>query len=152
MAGSKKDAFETALLNLIFCNVALANIGNAGGLQPSAVAGQFFIALYTAVPTESTQGTEVTTGGYTGYTRMGVNRASGAGGWTVAGNQVSNTSAITFPACTGNSCTANGFAICTGSTLAANDAIYYADLTTPLAISNGITPEFAAGQLVVTED
>jgi hypothetical protein len=150
MAGSKKDAFETALLNLIFCNVAIANIGNGAGLQPSGVAGSFYIALYTAMPTESTQGTEVTTGGYTGYARVAVARSSA--GWTVSGNQAVNLAAITFPACTGNSCTALGFAICTAGTLAANDAIYYADLTSSLAISNGITPEFAASQMVITED
>jgi hypothetical protein len=149
MAGSKKDAFETALLNLIFCNIALANIGNTAGLQPSGVAGSFYIALFTAVPTESGAGTEVLVAGYAGYARVAVARSSA--GWTVAGNQASNTAAITFPACTGGTgVTALGFAIMTA--LTAGDMLYYADLTSSLSISNGITPEFAIAQLVVTED
>lgn len=33
---SMSNAFETEILDLIFNNAAIANIGDAGGLQPSA--------------------------------------------------------------------------------------------------------------------
>lgn len=147
MAGSKKDTFENALLLLLFQNAALANIGNAGGLQPSSAAGSFYVALYSAAPSDSAAGTEIT---YTGYARVAVARTSG--GWTVTGNQASNAAAVTFGACTAGSVTATHFAICKAGTRDVDDAIYWADLTASLAISAGITPEFAIGQLTVTED
>lgn len=149
MAGSKKDAYETAILQLIFQNANLAGIGDATGLRQSTAAGNFYIALYTAAPTDSAQGTECT---YTGYARKDILRASGAGGWTVSNNNASNTSAITFAQCTVSSNTAVAFAICKAGTGGVDDAIYWGDLSANLAISPGITPEFAAGDLDVYED
>ena len=150
MAGSAKDTFETALLQLIFNNTNLANIGDGTGLRGSSTAGSFWVALYTAAPSDSAQGTEVTAGGYTGYARVAVARS--AGGWTISGNNCSNAALVTFPICTGNSCTATHFTINTSSTLNANDAIFWADCSSPLNISNGVTPEFAIGDLDVNED
>lgn len=95
------NASETDLLKLIFTNVAWANVGNAGGLQPSGVAGSLFVALHTASPGEAgDQTTNEAT--YTNYARVAVARS--AGGWTVSGDSVSNTALISFPACgvTGN--------------------------------------------------
>jgi hypothetical protein len=149
MAGSKKDAFEIALLNLIFQNANLAAIGDATGLRGSTTAGNFFIALYTAAPSDSAQGTECT---YTGYARKDVLRASGAGGWTVSANNAYNTSAITFAQDTVGSNTAVAFTINKAVTAGVDDAIYWGDLSANLAISPGITPEFAAGDLDVYED
>ena len=150
MAGSKKDTFETGILDLIFKNANLAVIGDATGLRGSTAAGNFYIALYTVAPTDSTQGTEVTAAGWNSYARVAVARTSG--GWTTSANNASNTAAVTFPQCTANSCTVIAFSINTASSLAANDAIYWGDLTSNLAVSNGITPEFAIGDLDVFED
>jgi hypothetical protein len=147
MAGSKKDTFENALLLLLFNNTALANIGNAGGLPQSTVAGSFYVALYSTMPTDGGAGTEIT---YTGYARVAVARSSA--GWTVSGNTVVNLAAVTFGLCTGGTPTALGFAICKAGTRDVDDAIYWGDLSSSLAISNGITPEFAAGQITITED
>lgn len=149
MAGNKKDSFETAILNLLFTNANLAAIGDATGLRQSTTAGNLYIALFTAAPSDSAQGTECT---YTGYARKEIARASGAGGWTVSNNQASNTSAITFAQCTVGSNTAVAFAVCKAGSAGVDDAIYWGDLTANLAISPGITPEFAAGQLIVYED
>jgi hypothetical protein len=146
MAGSKTNTFETDILELIFTNTALANIGDTAGLQPSSGAGSFYIALFTTDPGEGASTTDEAT--YTGYARKAVAR-SGAG-WTVSGNNCSNTSAITFDQCTGGSDTVTHFAIMTA--LTGGDMLYHADLTAPLAVSNGITPEFAAGDLDVNED
>jgi hypothetical protein len=149
MAGSKKDTFETAILDLIFKNSNLATIGDATGLRGSTTAGNFFIALFTVAPSDSAQGTECT---YTGYARKDILRATGAGGWTTSNNNAYNTSAITFAQCTVGSNTACAFAICKAVTGGVDDAIYWGDLSANLAISPGITPEFAAGDLDVFED
>lgn len=145
MAGSKTNAFETDILELIFTNTALANIGDASGLQPSAGAGSLYIALYTADPGETGAGTEATFGA---YARQAVAR-SGAG-WTVSGNQVSNAAAITFPEATSGSETITHFAIMTA--VSAGDMLYHSTVDTSRAVSTGVTVEFAIGALVVTED
>lgn len=146
MAGSMRDAFETDLLELIFNNTALANIGDASGLQPSGTAGSLYIALLTVAPTDSTAGTECD---YTGYARVAVARTSG--GWTISGNNASNTAAITFGQCSaGDADTAVAFAIFTAST--GGDMLFWGDLTSNLTISVGVTPEFAIGALDVNAD
>lgn len=84
---SMSNASETALLNLLFNNTDWANVGDAAGLQNSATAGSFYVALHTGDPGEAgTQATNEAT--YTGYARVAVAR-SGAG-WTVTGNQVTS--------------------------------------------------------------
>jgi hypothetical protein len=152
MAGSKKDTFESDILKLIFQNIALANIGNAGGLQPSTVAGNLYVALFkTTAPSDSVQGTELA---YTGYTRVAVARSSG--GWTIAGTNptnCSNAALVTFGICTGAAPeTAISFAICKAGTSGVDDAIYWGDLNAPLVINVGITPEFAIGDIDINED
>jgi hypothetical protein len=147
MAGSKKDTFETDLLELIFNNTNLANIGDSTGLRGASTAGNFYIALYTAAPTDSTEGTETV---YTNYQRVAVAR-SGAG-WTVAAGNASNAAAITFPTCGATGATLCAFSINLGGTENDDDAIYWGDLTSNLAVSSGITPEFAIGDLDVNED
>ena len=48
--GSKSNLLETGILKLVYQNIDLANIGNAGGLLKSTTDGSFFIALFTADP------------------------------------------------------------------------------------------------------
>jgi hypothetical protein len=144
MAGSITNAFETSLLGLIFNNTDVANIGDAAGLQNSATAGSLYVALYTTAPTDSTSGTECN---YTGYARVAVARS--AGGWTISGNNASNTSVITFDPCTAGSNTVIAYGILTASS--AGDLLFWGD-TASLAVSNGITPEFAAGALDINVD
>lgn len=145
MAGSKTNAFETDILGLIFNNTALANIGNAGGLQPSGAAGSLFIALFTANPSDSAAGTEATFGG---YARQAVART--AGGWTIVGNNASNAAAVTFPECTSGSETITGFGIMTAVT--GGDLLFWSDVDTSRAVATGVTLEFAIGAIDVNED
>jgi len=145
MAGSKTNAFETALLQHIYQNAAIANIGNAGGLLPSSVAGNFYIALYSVAPSETGGGTECN---YTGYARVAVVRS--ASGFTVSGNQASNAAKVTFGECTGGAQTAVAFAIMTAAS--GGDMINWADLSASRSIDVGSIPEFAIGALTVTED
>lgn len=98
----KTTSFCTSLLDHLFTNAALANVGDAGGLQPSAAAGNLYVSLHTADPgAAGTQTTSET--GYGGYARVPVARTGAA--WTVAGTSVTNAALIGFPLCTGGSST-----------------------------------------------
>lgn len=147
---SATNAFETALLQHLFNNSALANVGDASGLQPAATAGSFQVSLHTASLNDTTATSQsASEAAYTGYGRVAVARS--AGGWTVSSDTASNTAAITYGACTAGSETEQSFGIGSASTGAGNLFIYGA-LTASLAVSNGITPQFAAGALDVTLD
>ena len=143
------NASETSLMDLIFQNTAWANVGSAGGLQPSSSAGSFYIQLSTGTLTgSSTQST--TEAAYTSYARQPVARTSG--GWTISGNApctASNAAAINFPQCTGGSETETYFSVGTASS-GAGSILWYGALTSSLAVSNGITPSFAIGALTCT--
>lgn len=79
---SMSNASETNLLNLLFNNVDWPNVGDAAGLQNSATAGSFYVALHSSDPGDAGNQTtnEVS---YTGYARVDVARS--AGGFTVSG-------------------------------------------------------------------
>jgi len=148
---SASNAFENSMLLLIFQNSNIANLGDATGLRGSTTAGSLYVALHTADPGEAgDQTTSEAT--YTGYARVAVARSSA--GWTVSGTaptQSANAAAVTFGACTAGSNTITyfsvGYASSGASTIIASGA-----LTASLAVSNGITPSFAIGQLTVTLD
>jgi ABC-type Co2+ transport system permease subunit len=141
---SATNTLETGLLTLLFINTALANIGDAGGLQPSASAGSFDISVHTGDPGEA--GVQTTNeADYTSYARVTV--ARGAAQWTVTDDTADNDNAITFPEASGGSNTLTFFAI--GSVTSVDLAFITGALTASLAVSSGITPEFAAGALDV---
>ena len=142
---SKTNSFETDFLELLFNNTDVINIGDAAGLLGSAAAGSLYIALTTTTPTDSAAGTEAN---YTGYARIAVAR-SGAG-WTVSGNNCSNAAAVTFGENTAGSSTVTHFEIYTAVT--SGDRLMYGALDSSLAITSGITPEFAIGDLDIIED
>lgn len=142
---SATNTFETALLNHIFANADIANIGDAAGLQNSVAEGSLFIALFETAPTDSTAGTETA---YTGYAREAVGRNGTA--WTVSGATAQNAAAVTFGASTSGPHTLTSFAIMTAVT--AGDMLFYGTLTADLVVNNGITPEISALGLTVTAD
>lgn len=148
---SASNAFENDILLLIANNTNIANIGDATGLRGSTVAGSLFIALHTADPGEA--GNQSTSEiAYTGYARVAVAR-SGAG-FTVSGTaptQIANAAAVTFGLCTAGSGTATHFSI-GYETSGATKIFVSGALNANLAISAGITPSFAIGQLVATCD
>jgi hypothetical protein len=144
----KSDASESDILKLIFNATAIANIADNAATSPLT---NLFVALHTADPLEAGDQTssEAT---YTGYARVAVARTTG--GWTVSGTaptQVTNAGAINFPLCTAGSNTLTHFTIGV-ATSGASKILYGGPLTNTLAVSNGITPNYAAGALIVTED
>lgn len=144
----KGDTFESDLLKLIFQATGIANIADNAASSPLA---NLFVALHTADPQEAGDQTasEAT---YTGYARVAVARTSG--GWTLSGTaptQVANAAAINFGACTAGSNTLTHFTV--GVVVSgASKILYGGALTASLAVSAGITPSFAIGALVITED
>lgn len=149
MSGS--NAIENSLLLLLFNNTAVANVGDVAGLRATTTAGSLFIALHTADPGEAgDQTTSEAT--YTSYARVAVARSSG--GFTVSGTaptQAANAATVTFPACTGGSSTCTYFSVGL-ATSGASVIVASGVLTASLAVTNGITPSFAAGALTVTLD
>lgn len=142
---SASNTLETGLLNLIFQNTNLANIGDATGLRGSTAAGSFWIALYTADPGEA--GTAVTSEtAYTNYARVAVARS--AAGFTVSGNSVSNAAVLSFPTGGATGATITNFGIVTTASGAGD--LLLKGTCGPLAVSNGITPSFAIGALTAT--
>ena len=142
---SKGNTFENDLLKLIFQAVAIADIAENDATSPLT---DLRVGLSTADVGETGDQTasEAT---YTGYARKLVARTSG--GWTVTGNLVENAAAITFDPCTAGSNTISHFHIGTATT-GTGKVLYKGALGAWLAVSAGITPEFAAGAINITED
>jgi hypothetical protein len=147
---SKSNAFENALLLLIFNNTDIANIGDAAGLQNSAAAGNLYFSLHTSDPGEA--GTSITNEiAYTSYLRVAVARSGS--GFTVTGNAVALAADVVFPAGTGGTGTATHWGICGGtSTTPADNILLYKGAISPnIVCGNGVTPRLTAGTCV-TED
>lgn len=135
---SKSNATETDVLNEFFNAIAL----------PWNAITDLYVALHTADPGEAgNQTTSEAT--YTSYARVAVVRS--ALGWTVSGNTAENAALFQFPQCTGGTNTITYVSI---GTLAAGagQILYSGALNSPLAVANLIQPQFAAGDLVTTED
>jgi len=150
--GSKSNTFENEFLLHVFNNSAITYIGDASGLPAAATAGNLYVRLCTSATTcdDATVGTECA---YTGYVQYGVAVARSGAGWTVSGNGVSNTAAITFGACTASPETVRYVEIWRdGSSATEAKRLFWGQLTADLSVSAGITPEFAIGDLDVTED
>jgi len=148
---SASDAFESDLLKLIFNNTNIANIGDATGLRGSSTAGSLWVALHVADPGDAgNQSTSEST--YTGYARTSVARSSA--GFTISGTaptQATNSSTVAFPQCTGGSTSVSHFSVGSSSS-GTGEIVVSGALGASLAVSNGITPTFAAGQLAATCD
>lgn len=142
---SKSNLLENGILALLFNATALANLAENDTTSPAT---SLYVSLHTADPGEGgDQTTNEAT--YGAYARVAVARNSG--GWTVSGNAVTNTAAIVFPECTSGSNTITHFGVGVASS-GAGQLLYSGALTASLAVSTGIEPQFAAGDLDITED
>ena len=145
---SKSNAWENALLLLLFNNTNAANIGDATGLRGSSTAGSFYVSLHTADPGEA--GDQTTNeAGYTGYARIGIAR-SGAG-WVVTGNSVSPAANIDFGECTASAGSPiTHFGIGTDSS-GAGTLLYSGTITPNITMAVGVIPRVKSTS-TVTED
>jgi hypothetical protein len=118
-------------------------------LQPSGAAGSLYVSLHTADPGETgDQSTSETA--YTNYARQAVVRSSS--GWTVSANTVSNAALIQFPTCGVTGATITYFGVGCSSGTGAGKLLYSGQLSSSLAVASGIQPQFAIGELDITED
>lgn len=135
---SKSNTTENDFMLYTFNGTAISWNGNTN----------LYVALHTADPGEAgNQTTSEAT--YTSYARVTVARTSG--GFTVSGNQASNTALIQFPQCTGGTNTITHVSVGT-ATSGAGQILYSGALTSSLSVSSGIQPQFSIGALVITED
>lgn len=135
---SKSNTTENDFMLYTFNGTAISWNGNTN----------LYVALHTADPGEAgNQTTSEAT--YTSYARVTVARTSG--GFTVSGNQASNTALIQFPQCTGGTNTITHVSVGT-ATSGAGQILYSGALTASLSVSSGIQPQFSVGALVITED
>jgi hypothetical protein len=134
MAGSKSNTLENALLDHV--------LGGGDYTRPATV----YVALFTAAPSDSGGGTEVTGGSYAraSVTNNGTNWPAASGG------AKSNGTDITFVTASANWGTIVAMGIFDAST--SGNLLYWADLTVSKAINNGDTAKFVAGEIDVTED
>lgn len=106
------------------------------------------VGLFTAAPSDSGGGTEVSGGSYaranTNTDPLDANWAAPAGGNGVT----SNVSTITFPTPSGSWGTVTHFGIFDADS--AGNLLFWGALTTSKTINSGDTVSFAAGQLQVT--
>lgn len=103
-------------------------------------------ALFTADPTETGSLSNECT--YTGYARVAQTKATA---WTDGGSSFSNAALVQWPVCTAGTNTATHFAW-VSSVSGSTDYMVSGSLSASLAISAGIQPQAAIGQLVVTAD
>jgi hypothetical protein len=145
MASGKTNTFAQLILESIYQATFTAITGLlANAASPDT---NLYVSLHTADP--GVTGSQTTSeAAYTSYARVAVARTSS--GWSISGETISNVGAINFPAATGGSETETYFGI---GTAASGTGVLLArgQLTSSLAVSNGITPSFAAGALTVTE-
>lgn len=142
---SKSNNMENAFLALYFTAVAWADIAENDTTSPAT---SIYVALHTSDPGEAGSGNTNETS-YGSYARQAVPRNSS--NWTVTGNAVENTNAISFPQCTSGTPTLSHFSTSPASS-GASALGYSGALAASLAVSNGVTPQFAAGALDITED
>lgn len=128
---SKSDYLENKINDHI--------VGKTSYTMPTA-----YVALFTAAPSDSGGGTEVSGGSYARKSTAGADWNASSGG------SISNANAITFVTATGSWGTVTHFGVFDASS--AGNLLFWAALTTSKTISNGDTASFAAGALVHTED
>lgn len=143
---SKANGYENDVLELAFNQTLAAHLGTLSGTGNA----NLYVALHTADPGEG--GSQTTSEcAYGAYARVAVTRASDGSGWTVSGNQVQNTAVINFPECTSGSETVTHFSIGT-VTSGAGQILYKGALTASRNVSSGITLQFPATSITITED
>lgn len=145
---SATDTFESEMLNLIFLNDNIDQIGDATGIVGSTGAGNLELSLSTAA-LDDTSNQNTTEATYTGYARQDIGR-SGAN-WTVSGTNptiAANDNVIQFGQNTGGAQTVTDVGI--GSDVVANELFLYEALDASLNVATNVNPQFAASALDIS--
>lgn len=109
--------------------------------------GAPFVALTTTAPTDAAAGAEAT---YTGYARKSTVGTDWNDPTAATPSVATNAARITFAACSALTATVTHFELY--DALTGGNRIAFGALTASLAVSAGISPDFAIGQLILTAD
>jgi hypothetical protein len=141
----KSTATCNSILALIFNATAWADIAENDTSSPST---NLYVSLHTATPgVGGAQTTNETA--YTNYARVAVVRTTS--GWTVpSGGATANAALIQFAQCGVTGATVTHVAIGTASS-GTGTVLYAGALNSSLAVANLIQPQFAIGDLDITE-
>ncbi len=132
MAGFS-NAIENKILDAVFGGTAF------GGVTPLK------LSLTTVAVTDTDDSTTITKATYTGYADINVANTD----WNAASSGTkTNSSTLTFGACTAGSSTVIGFAVYNNST----HEIHMYGTVSSASVSSGITPSFGAGALSTSLD
>lgn len=150
---SKTQSFSIATLELILNNDIVAPMTN---LAAAGSAGALHLALFTTAPTNTANGTEVTTGQYQNYSRQSVDRDDTNKEWTVSTDsgrgRAVNVNDIVFPAAGGSSSGASINAIGVMTSASGGNLLYFGTISPPMTIGVNSQPRFNAGQFIIRED
>jgi hypothetical protein len=147
--GAKSTVMAAEWLDHYFLNSAMAGIGDAGGLLPSAVAGSIHISAHTASPgVGGDQTTNEAT--FTGYARVA--KARSGTHWNRSGTTVNNNSTVAFGPNTDPTSQTITHLAYGDDTSGAGKIRYILELASPVEVTNGMTLQFFADELAVAED
>lgn len=134
-----------SILNLMYRATAWANVADNAAASPLT---NVYVSLHTGSLTAGGAGQTENETAYTNYARQAVARSTG---WAAAsGGETSNAGTISFPQCGASGATLTDVA--TGTLVSGAGLVWhYGALNSSLAVANGITPQFAAGALTITE-
>jgi hypothetical protein len=141
----KSTATCNSILALIFNATAWADMAENDTSSPNT---NLYVSLHTASPGVGNDQTTNETA-YTNYARVAVVRTTS--GWAVpSAGATSNAALVQFPQCGVTGSTITYVAIGTAAS-GAGTVLYQGALNSSLAVSNLIQPQFAIGDLDVTE-
>jgi hypothetical protein len=141
----KSTATCNSVVNLMYRATAWANVADNAASSPLT---NTHVGLHTGNLTAGTNSQAENETAYTDYARQAVARSTG---WSAAsGGATENAATISFPQCGASGATLTH--VSTGVASSGATAVWhYGALNSPLAVSSGITPQFAAGALTITE-
>lgn len=141
----KSTSTCNSIVNLMYRATAWANVADNAASSPLT---NTYVSLHTSSLTASSNLQTENESAYTNYARVAVARSTG---WSAAsGGATSNAALIQFPQCGVTGSTVSHVAIGTASS-GAGTVWHYGALNSSLAVANGITPQFAASALTITE-
>lgn len=133
---TRTSYFIQKVLDHIYLNTAITNLGDAAGVLPSTTAGNIYVALMT-------DGAEAN---YTSYARQAIPRT--ASGFVRSNSIISNVAQINFPKCTGGTNTITKIALY--DALSSGNKLHEETITDPIAVSTNVQPIIEAGYLTIT--
>ena len=134
-----------SIVNLMYRATAWANVADNAASGPLT---NTYVSLHTGNLTAATNTQTDNETAYTNYARQAVARSTG---WDAAsGGGTTNAATISSPQCGVTGATLTHVA--TGTAVSGSGTVWhFGALNASLVVSSGITPQFAAGALTVTE-